>query len=65
MWGIRFNLLPTARVLKGVHEQHAMAITLEQAAEEAAMSKTYFCLWFSKINGCTFIDYLNRLRIEQ
>lgn len=54
-----------ARVLKWVHEQHATAITLEQAANEATMSKTYFCRWFSKINGCTFIEYLNRLRIEQ
>ncbi|NUO02584.1 MAG: helix-turn-helix transcriptional regulator [Saprospiraceae bacterium] len=54
-----------ARVLKWIHEQHATAITLDQAAKEAAMSKTYFCRWFSKINGCTFMQYLNRLRIEQ
>lgn len=54
-----------AGVLKWVHEQHAAGITLEQAANEAAMSKTYFCRWFRKINGYTFMQYLNRLRIEQ
>jgi AraC-like DNA-binding protein len=43
------------------HEQ----IELAKISEMMHMSPTYFCRWFKRAIGHTFVSYLNKLRIEQ
>ena len=40
-------------------------ISLEQAAAQAYVSKSYFCRIMKSELGCTFTEYVNRLRIER
>lgn len=40
-------------------------LTLEQAAEQVYLSKSYFCRVLRDELGCTFTEYVNRLRIER
>jgi AraC-like DNA-binding protein len=39
-------------------------LSLEDAARETDLSKTYFCTWFKKLTGMTYRRYFNRLRIS-
>ena len=40
-------------------------LTLDQAAEQVYLSKSYFCRIIKDELGCTFTEYVNRLRIER
>lgn len=40
-------------------------ISLEQAAAQVYLSKSYFCRILKSELGCTFTEYVNRLRIER
>ena len=40
-------------------------ISLEQAAAQVYLSKSYFCRILKNELGCTFTEYVNRLRIER
>lgn len=40
-------------------------ISLEEAAAHFYMSPNYFCKFFKKNFGCTYTNYLNRLRLEK
>lgn len=47
-------------------KQHlAEKLTLEQAAEQVALSKSYFCRVLKDELGYTFTEYVNHLRIER
>jgi len=54
------------RRAQGYVEAHlAEEITLEQAAQEVAMSPYYFSKVFRQVSGETFIDYLTRVRLDK
>ena len=40
-------------------------ITLDQLADNACMSRTYFCKVFKEEVGSSYTDFLNKIRIEQ
>ena len=46
-------------------EHLAEKVTLEQAADQVFLSKSYFCRIIKSEVGCTFTEYVNRLRIER
>ena len=48
-----------------IKEHLSEKLTLEQAAEQVYLSKSYFCRILKEELGCTFTEYVNRLRIER
>lgn len=48
-----------------IKEHLADKLTLKQAAEQVYLSKSYFCRILEDELGCTFTEYVNRLRIER
>ena len=40
-------------------------ISLDQAAEQVYLSKSYFCRIIKDELGCTFTEYVNRIRVER
>ncbi len=48
-----------------IKEHLAEKLTLDQAAEQVYLSKSYFCRILKDELGCTFTEYVNRLRIER
>ncbi|MFD2201999.1 AraC family transcriptional regulator [Shivajiella indica] len=53
------------RVKNYLHNNFQEQIELAKISELMHMSPTYFCRWFKRAIGHTFITYLNKLRIEQ
>jgi AraC family transcriptional regulator, transcriptional activator of pobA len=52
------------QVFRLVNERYSERVTLDEAAEAACMSPTYFCRFFKKVTGNTFTEYVMRLRID-
>jgi YesN/AraC family two-component response regulator len=50
---------------KFIHNNFSAAISLDQVAETACLSKYYFSRLFKETTGLTYPSYLNRVRIEQ
>ncbi len=48
-----------------VAEQFGRKITIDELAKLTYLSEAAFCRFFKKMNGMTFIEYLNRYRIHQ
>lgn len=48
-----------------IKEHLAEKLSLDQAAEHVYLSKSYFCRIIKEELGCTFTEYVNRLRIER
>lgn len=48
-----------------IKEHMAERISLDQAAAQVYLSKSYFCRIIKSELGCTFTEYVNRLRIER
>lgn len=48
-----------------IKENLADKLTLDKAAEQVYLSKSYFCRILREELGCTFTEYVNRLRIEK
>lgn len=48
-----------------IAENYARGLTLEQVASHVDMAPTYFSRVFKQEQGCTFIDYLTRIRLEE
>jgi len=53
------------KVKNYLHGNFQEQIELAKISELMHMSPTYFCRWFKRTIGHTFITYLNKLRIEQ
>ena len=48
-----------------IKEHLAEKISLDQAAEQVYLSKSYFCRIIKDELGCTFTEYVNRIRVDQ
>lgn len=48
-----------------IKEHLAEKLSLDQVAEQVYLSKSYFCRIIKEELGCTFTEYVNRLRIER
>jgi AraC-like DNA-binding protein len=53
-----------ARALTAVHEHPGQSWTIENAAEEASMSRSGFTRKFKDLLGTSFFDYLTELRMR-
>ncbi len=60
---------PHAHVLKRacdyIAAHYMQTITLEQVAEQVALAPTYFSRIFKQQMGCTFVEYLTQVRLEE
>jgi len=56
---------PLSRVQEDVDEHYTEEISLEKAAGQAAMEKTYFSFFFRKKVGVTFSSWLQYLRVAK
>jgi two-component system response regulator YesN len=54
-----------AKIKRHVDEHYAEPFTLTQAAEIAALEKTYFSRVFKEKVGISFVDWLGRERIKR
>lgn len=57
------NLNRLAPVIRYVKEHYMELITLEEAAELAALNPEYFCRFFKRSMGTTFTAYVNSVRL--
>lgn len=48
-----------------VENNYMRPLTLEQAARSNGFSRSRFCTCFRKLTGTTFVDYVNRVRIQR
>ncbi|HLI70708.1 MAG TPA: response regulator [Ktedonobacteraceae bacterium] len=60
---------PHAYLLRRVREyvaaHYAQSLTLEEVAGQVALSPTYFSRIFKQEMGCTFVEYLTRVRLDE
>jgi AraC-like DNA-binding protein len=54
-----------ARVKLHVDEHYAQPISLGEAAQIAALERTYFCRYFHSKVGVCFADWITRVRIKR
>lgn len=57
------NLLRLEAVMNYVKNNYASVISLEDAAAVVALNPEYFCRFFKKYVGLTFLEYVNRVRL--
>ncbi|MBE6778911.1 MAG: AraC family transcriptional regulator [Ruminococcaceae bacterium] len=57
------RLVPLKNALEYMEEHYAGAISLDDLARAAGMSRKYFCTYFRSMTGKTPVDYLNDYRI--
>ena len=50
-------------ILEYVEQHYAEPITLSDAAALVALNQEYFCRFFKKQVGCSFIEYVNQVRL--
>lgn len=58
------NLVRVETIFQYVEEHYKEPISLQDAAEEAGLNKEYFCRFFKKNTGMTFLQYVNQVRIS-
>jgi AraC-like DNA-binding protein len=64
--GRKYNRRMLERVFSFIYESYSDPdITLDQAADVAALSKFYFTRYFKRQTGQTFHNYLSRVRVNQ
>lgn len=60
---------PHAHVLKHacdyIAAHYMQSLTLEQVAEQVALAPTYFSRIFKQQMGCTFVEFLTQVRLEE
>jgi two-component system response regulator YesN len=57
------HVLKRARAYMAAH--YMQSLTLEQVAEQVALAPTYFSRIFKQEMGCTFVEYLTQIRLEE
>ncbi|MDD3213785.1 MAG: AraC family transcriptional regulator [Eubacteriales bacterium] len=53
------------RVLRHIDGHYAEPLRVEEMARMAILSRSYFCNLFKRMTGCTFVEYVNRKRIQK
>ncbi len=48
-----------------IRSEYKRDLSLDEAATAAGISKYYFAREFRRLTGCTFVEYVNRLRCEE
>ncbi len=59
------HLEALSRALKYIDNNYTHNITIDEIAEKAYLSTSYFCYVFKQLTHMTFIQYLNKKRIER
>lgn len=57
------NLRRLESVMDFVKSNYASPITLDEAAASVALNPEYFCRFFKKYMGLTFLEYVNKVRL--
>lgn len=57
------NLLRLEAVMNYVKNNFSTAVSLENAASVISLNPEYFCRFFKKYVGITFLEYVNRVRL--
>lgn len=52
------------RALSYIEQHYADPLTLDEVCRHSQLSKSYFCSFFKEQTRQTFVEYLNRRRIE-
>jgi YesN/AraC family two-component response regulator len=58
------NLSILSKIMKYSEINHSSDISLDEIAREAGFQTKYFCRFFKNNVGCTYLFYLNQLRIQ-
>ena len=58
------NLVRVEQIFQYVEEHYKEPISLQDAADEAGLNKEYFCRFFKRSTGMTFLQYVNQVRIS-
>lgn len=53
------------RLIAWTEQNFCSRITIDDAARVMHLSRSYFCSYFRQKTGMTYLNYLNRLRVEQ
>lgn len=53
------------KIARYIEENYRRELSLKEASEHFHMSAPYFCQYFKKYTGSTFVQYLNQVRIEK
>lgn len=48
-----------------IADHYTQSLTLEQVAEQVSLAPAYFSRVFKQEMGCTFVEYLTRLRLAE
>lgn len=58
------NLVRVEQIFQYVEGHYTEPISLQDAADEAGLNKEYFCRFFKRSTGMTFLQYVNQVRIS-
>lgn len=61
---VKHQLAQFERLFQYVEKHYRETITVDMAASLLTMSRFYFCRVFKKNTGYTFVEYLNRYRVQ-
>ena len=53
------------KLVRWTRENYMNHVSIDDAAKTANMSRSYFCKYFKEHVGMTYVEYLNRMRINQ
>lgn len=53
------------KIARYIDENYMRELSLKEVSEHFHMSAPYFCQYFKKYTGSTFVQYLNQVRIEK
>lgn len=58
------NLVRIERIFRYVENNYKEQITLQDASDELGLNKEYFCRFFKRSTGMTFLQYVNQVRLN-
>lgn len=61
----KFDLNRLSNLLFLIQEDYSRNITLDEASKITYLSLNYFCNFFKHTMGCTFSEYLLRIRLDK
>ncbi len=52
-----------AKIIKYIHNHYYQELSLDDLAEQFFISKYYLCREFKRFTACSFVEYLNKIRV--